>query len=155
MFFDKLKKYLPTFYDEIKKLSIYMETNEEKKVIQRIYPKLQKISVDYAVMEPASLQGEVYCIKGDFGWNDVGGWQTLDSIHDVDENNNVHVGNATLIDTNNSVLYSTGQHIATIGLNNVVIVATDKSILVCDRTRAEEVKEIVEQLKKENRKELL
>ena len=58
--------------------------------IDRVYPTIPKISVDYGIMERAD---NVIMLEGDFGWNDVGSWDALDALYDADENNNVIYGN--------------------------------------------------------------
>ena len=76
-------------------------------------------------------------------------------LHDTDDNGNIVAGNHLAIDTNNCITYSKKRLITTVGVENLIIVETDDAILVCDKNRAQDVKLIVDQLKKEGRDELL
>ena len=148
---DKFKEYLPDIYEDLVKIGDAMNTDNEKTVIESVYPEIRKISIDYGIMEPSAEKGEVLVIPGEFGWNDVGSWDVLDVFHEADIDGNIQVGDSVLIDTYDSVIYSSGKLIATVGLNNIVIVETADAILVCDKKRSQDVKCIVEKLEKENR----
>lgn len=121
-----------------------MGTPDEEKVINEIYPVIPKISVDYGIMEKAD---NVVVIDGEFGWNDVGSWDTLEVMYNKDENGNISKGENIMLDTKNSVVFGNKSLIATIGLDNIVVVETDDAILVCDKNKAQSVKDIVDILK--------
>ena len=86
-------------------------------------------------------------ISGDFGWNDVGSWENMDVIYDEDENGNIIVGEHVNIDTTNTIAFSKKRLITTVGVDNLIIVETEDAILVCDKSRAQDVKLIVDDLK--------
>ena len=94
-------------------------------------------------------------LDGDFGWSDVGSWDTLDTLYDTDENNNVVYGEQIHIGSSNCIAYGKDKLIATIGLENVVIVETEDAILVCDKGRTQDVKRIVEILQEQGKEEYL
>ena len=121
-----------------------MGTPDEEKVINEIYPVIPKISVDYGIMEKAD---NVVVIDGEFGWNDVGSWDTLEVMYNKDENGNISKGENIMLDTKNSVVFGNKSLIATIGLDNIVVVETDDAILVCDKNKAQSVKDVVDILK--------
>lgn len=100
---------------------------------------LEAISIDYGIMEKA---GDIYVIPGDFGWDDLGSWPTLERVKKVDDNGNVIVGKHYGIDTKDSIIHSPNKVVTTIGLKDIVIVDTEDAILICDKKRAQEVKEI-------------
>ena len=133
-----------TVYQCIVKIGDAMGTPDEEKVINEIYPVIPKISVDYGIMEKAD---NVVVIDGEFGWNDVGSWDTLEVMYNKDENGNISKGENIMLDTKNSVVFGNKSLIATIGLDNIVVVETDDAILVCDKNKAQSVKDIVDILK--------
>jgi mannose-1-phosphate guanylyltransferase/mannose-6-phosphate isomerase len=107
-------------------------------------------SIDYAVMERIS-DGVV--IPLDAGWNDIGSWDALALLGHADALGNTVQGDVIAIDTKNSVIYSDGRLVATIGVSDLVVVATKDAVLVTDKSNAQSVKNIVEALKKESRSE--
>ena len=143
---------LPDVYECLMEIEQAIGTDKEQEVIDRVYPTIPKISVDYGIMERAD---NVIMLEGDFGWNDVGSWDALDALYDADENNNVIYGNQIHIGSKNCIAYGKDKLIATIGLDNVVIVETDDAVLVCDKDRAQDVKKIVEMLEEQGKEEYL
>lgn len=110
--------------------------------IEQIYKQLPKISFDYAVTEKMQ-SNDVLIIKGDFGWSDIGAWDTLhDRLSTHAEN--VTKGRTVLIDTHNSLVYGPGDKvIAVVGMDDVVVVDTGDALLVCKKDDAQRVKEVV------------
>ena len=149
---EKFKELLPEVYDCIVKIGDAMNTPEEAQVIESVYPTIPSISVDYGIMEKSS---DVLVISAEFGWNDVGSWENMDVIYDEDANGNILVGNQINIDTKNTISYSKKRLLATVGVENLIIVETDDAILICDKNRAQDVKLVVDQLKAEGKKEYL
>lgn len=148
----KFEKYLPEIYEDLQKIGDAMNTADELKVIEEIYPKINSISVDYGIMEKAD---DVFVVPGEFGWNDVGSFDMLGVLHEGDEKGNIKIGNQINIDSKNCITYSSGRLVATIGLENVVVIETGDAVLVCDKNKVQDVKKVVEQLKKDGRNELL
>lgn len=144
--------FLPDIAEDIKKIGDAMNTEQELNVIQEVYPQIRSISIDYGIMEQSK---EVVVVPGEFGWNDVGSFDMLKVMHEEDQNGNVIVGDSINIDTKNSVVYSSGKLVTTLGLDNIVVVETADCIMVCNKDRVQDVKMIVDQLKVEGRKENL
>ena len=107
-------------------------------------------SIDYAVMEKTSA-GVI--IPLDAGWNDIGAWDALASIRQSDASGNTVRGDVVAIDTQDSVIYSDGRLLATIGVSNLVVVATKDAVLVADKSNAQAVKKVVDALKTAAREE--
>jgi len=107
-------------------------------------------SIDYALLEKTD---KVVVLPLDAGWNDIGSWSELKKIGEKDENGNVITGDVYSLETINSFIYSESRMIATIGVENLIIVDTPDAILIADESKSQQVKEIVEKLKKNNRKE--
>lgn len=120
-----------------------------------LYPKAPSLSIDYGVMEKLP-RGDVFVVPGDFGWNDVGSWSALGSLRDADDEGNTSAGANITIDARGNVLYAEGKRmIAAVGVEDLIIVATDDAILVMPKSRAQDVKEVVKRLESTHRKELL
>ncbi|MDK2788513.1 MAG: mannose-phosphate guanylyltransferase [Epulopiscium sp.] len=149
---DNIKRFLPKLYDKLLELEPYIDTEEEAKALDDIYPQMQSISIDYGIMERSN---EVLVIPGDFGWNDVGSWDSLGSIYEADERGNIIIGDHVHIDTTHTIAYGKEHLIAALGVDNLIIVHTPDATLVCPKDRAQDVKRIVDELKSKNRSELL
>ncbi|WP_149554197.1 mannose-1-phosphate guanylyltransferase [Treponema pectinovorum] len=149
---EAFKKFLPNVYSDLEKIAQSIKTQEEFKVIEEIYPKIESISVDYGIMEKSD---SVYVVPGDFGWSDVGSFDMLGALHEKDKNQNIIIGDSINIDTKNSIVYSDKRLVATIGLDDVVVVETPDAVLVCKKDRVQDVKKVVEELKSKKRFELL
>ena len=135
---DYFRKLLPDIYDCLCRIGDVMGTDREKETLQEIYPVIPKISIDYGIMERAK---GVLMVEGDFGWNDVGSYDALEEIYGTDEEGNVVVGNHCSIDTTGSIFYNDGKKlIAALGVKDLIIAQTDDIVLVCDKSRAQEVK---------------
>ena len=107
-------------------------------------------SIDYAVMEHTT---DAVVVPLDAGWNDIGAWSALWEVNDKDEHGNTIHGDIILQDTKNSLIYGGERLVTTIGLDNVVIVDTKDALLVASKDKVQDVKQIVEQLKIEQRSE--
>ena len=105
---------------------------------------LADISVDYAVMEKAA---NVAVVPATFDWSDIGSWQAIHEAVTSDAKGNSVVGEAVLVDVSNTYIQSEGRLVAAVGMDNVVIVDTPDALLVADRSRSQDVKKVVEQLK--------
>jgi mannose-1-phosphate guanylyltransferase len=113
--------------------------------IKQVFPALQKISIDYAIMEKAD---GVAVIPAEFSWDDLGDWNALERLF-RGEGQNVAVGRHVGLDTSGAILYTTNGDdlIATIGLDDIVVVRADEVTLVVRKDRTQDIKKIVEQLK--------
>lgn len=144
---------LPDIYSELVKIGNVMGTKDEQKVIEEIYPEIQKISIDYGIMERAK---DVLMLEGDFGWNDVGSFDALEEIYTKDENGNINLAYSLAIDSTDCIFYGNDNRlIATLGVKDLIVAQTDDVILVCDKSRAQEVKKFTEQLKEIKKEEYL
>jgi len=108
------------------------------------FGQLRSVSVDIAVMESAS---NVAVVKASFDWSDVGSWDAVHEVSAPDANGNCVVGEAVLVDVSNTYIQSEGRLVAAVGIEGLVIVDTPDALLVSDRTRTQDVKKVVEQLK--------
>lgn len=102
------------------------------------------ISIDFAVMEKAD---NVAVVKATFDWSDIGSWNAIHDVLRSDATGNSVVGEAILVDVRNTYIQSEGRLVAAVGIDNLVVVDTPDALLVADRSRSQDVKTVVEQLR--------
>ena len=102
-------------------------------------------TIDYAIMEKAD---RVAVIPLDAGWSDVGSWTALWDIMERDASENAVHGEHISVDTRNSLIYTNKRLVATIGLENMIVIDTEDALLICPQDRAQDVKKIVDELKR-------
>lgn len=149
------EKHLPEMYAQLMTIEAALGTADEAKVIAQVYPQLEKVAVDYAIIEKAE---NIAALSADIGWNDIGDWARLkDELADTEADNVVIGADHISEDTKNVLIYSAskGKTIATIGVDNLVIIETDDALLICDKYRSPDVKKIVEQLEQKKRDDVL
>jgi Mannose-1-phosphate guanylyltransferase len=146
------ERYLPRLYRQFMQVYEYLGTEMEEENISKIYPLLQSISIDYGILERSD---EVLVIPGDFGWNDVGSWDSLGAIFPPDDNGNIVKAKHIEIDTKNTIVYGNDRLIATIGIEDLIIADTHDAILICPKSKAQDVKEMVDLLKEKGLKEYI
>lgn len=108
-------------------------------------------SIDYAVMEKTS---KAMVVPLDAGWSDVGSWSSLWETFPQDENNNVLIGDVMIDSVHNSYIHSENRLVTVLGLDDVVVVETHDAIMVAHKDQAQNVKNIVEALSQQDRKEV-
>ncbi|MBK8267647.1 MAG: mannose-1-phosphate guanylyltransferase [Planctomycetes bacterium] len=125
---------LPDTVASVAKLAQGWFSPEGAKLAAEVYPTLTRISIDFAVMEHAK---NVLVVEGNFEWHDVGNWTALEKVLRSDEAGNVHAATYTsMTDSRGSIVVSEGDHlIATIGVENLIVVHSENATLVCHRDR--------------------
>ena len=139
----QFEKLLPDIYGYLMEIGESMGTEKERDTIEAVYPKIPKISIDYGIMERAE---NVLVLEGDFGWNDVGSLDAIEILHETDENGNVICGESVSLDAKNCISFGTDKLIALLGVSNLIVAETKDTVLVCEKSRAQDVKKIVERL---------
>lgn len=137
----------PKMHAAMMQIAEAIGTPHEDQALREHFEHVDNISIDYAIMENAP---NVVVIPASFKWSDVGHWAAIEDVTGTDENNNVVEANTALIDVTNSVLYSTQPKrvIAALGIDNLVIVDTPDALLILPRDRAQDVRALVDLLKK-------
>lgn len=143
----EIEESLPELYDSLMEIEKYLGTKSQNEVIRKVYCQIKSISIDYGVMEQSQ---NVYVLKGEFNWNDVGSWEEVFKVLPHDEDNNVVIGNHFTKDTKGCLIDSTSRFIATLGIENLIIVDAGDALLICRRDMAQNVKELVEAMKRKN-----
>ncbi len=140
----EIEKYMPDLHEGLSELNPTLNTPQFIDTLANVYGKLRNISIDYGIMEKSQ---NVYLIKGEFSWSDVGSWEEVYQLTDKDENGNAVVGNIFTEMTADSYIYSPGKFTSVIGVDNLIIINTDDALLVCRRDKSQDVKKIVDHLK--------
>jgi len=149
----EMKVLLPDLHDRLMQIEAAMGTPQEWEVLEEAWEAIRPVSIDVGVMERAQ---QVLVLPLDVGWSDVGDWATLADILPHDEDGNVvaradHVG----LDTTGSLIYGSGRLIATLGLEDMIVVDTGDVVLVCPRDRTQDIRHLVERLKQQAKEEYL
>ena len=132
---DSLSKYKPELASDIERM---VATG----AIDEIFPQCEKISIDYAVMEPASADGKVYTCPADFGWSDLGNWQSLHEKLSKDECNNAAVGNVCFYECRDCVVHTeNARKVVLQGLEGYIVSEKNGRILVCKRSEEQRIKD--------------
>ena len=144
---EEIARHMPELYSGLMEIEKHWETSDSEQVVTEVYRGQKAVSIDHAIMERAS---QIALIPVEMGWNDLGDWNSLSSVLEKDGDGNAihakHIG----IDTKDSTVFSLQDRlIATIGLEDVVIVDTPEALLVMDARRAQEVKDIVDKIERE------
>ena len=141
----EIERHMPGLYKGLMEIKAHLEMPDLDEVIAKVYKAQKSISIDYGVLERSS---NVLVVPADIGWSDVGDWSALDAIFEKDEEGNIIRAKWLGIDTKNSIIYGEdgGKLIASIGLENIIIVETEKALLVMDKGKAQEVRKLVRRL---------
>jgi mannose-1-phosphate guanylyltransferase len=145
----ELEKHLPDSHRGLMRIADAWGTANQERTLADIYPKLPRISIDYAVMEPASLgkgKAGVVVVEMPVDWLDVGSWTSLAETLKVDDHENaVNADAAVFVDSDDNIVISDDpEHlISTIGVSDMIIVHTRDATLVCPKRDSQRVKELV------------
>ena len=148
----EMEENIPEIYEPLAKLSGHFNSKGFAAKLKKAFSAIRATSIDYAVMEASQ---NVHMVKGEFEWNDLGSWEALYSLSRKDKQANVIDGDVITIDTKNTLIKATGKFVVTIGLKNMIVVATEDAFLVAPRDKAQEIKDMVESLKKGSFKKYL
>ena len=148
----QFEKLMPDMYKGLIDIQNAFGTPKYQDVLTDSFNSFEKKSIDYAIMEHAE---HIYTIPGNFGWDDVGSWLSISRINKTNEMGNYVQGQAITIDTNNTTIIGGKRMIATIGLEDIIVVDTGDAILICDKNKTQEIKKVIEHLKISNNDDLL
>ena len=158
MFMWKIETILKAYQDYLPKVSSILDEINSKWDAEGLradfseeYAKMPRLPVDIGIMEQAEKR---VVIPVDYGWSDVGSWKALYDISEKDENGNVLKSKNETIDSKNNYI-NTDKFVSMIGVENLVLVESEDSILIAKKDRSEDVKKIVDKLKKDDKKDLL
>ncbi|MBI3255787.1 MAG: mannose-1-phosphate guanylyltransferase [Candidatus Andersenbacteria bacterium] len=148
---EQLTKFEPEMMASIGQFANALKTNESE-VANAAYGQAKKISIDYALLERTS---PIYVVTGDYGWNDVGNWATVHDVFGSDGDHDPHRRHIHVDSKNNYIYNDTDRAVSMIGMANTIVVVTDDAILITDKSKAHQVKEVVARLEKTDKKQYL
>jgi mannose-1-phosphate guanylyltransferase len=143
------KEHLPEQFSLFKEAVDSYFTPKEAETIQQIYEQTRSLSIDYGIMEKA---GNVYVIPVEFGWNDLGTWTSLYEISEKDEHGNVKKGaNVLTYNTQNCMVHTSlsanGKIFVLNSVKDLIVVDTPDVLMICDKNKEQEVKEVATDIK--------
>jgi mannose-1-phosphate guanylyltransferase len=149
-----LREHLPKTAALLEEIAASFGTRKFVATLRRLYPKCENISVDYAVLEPRSAQGEqsgnIFCLPADFGWNDLGSWTALHEHHTAKSSppagNLIHGAGAFVLNAHGNYVHAPGKFVAAVGVSDLVVVETSDALLITTRQRAQDVGKVVKYL---------
>jgi len=157
-FLENLKKFLPKTLEALESLAETIGKKSYESRLRAIYPKLENISVDYAILENATRQEgspQAYVIPAEIGWSDIGSWAAVYELLARQPGDNVLPGKGLVLDASGNFLYSPKKFIAAIGVRDLIVVETPDALLVVPRDRAQDVAKIVKSLEERKLTKLL
>jgi len=162
-FLDALRQFLPKTYKAMESLSKHIGKRSYDSQLKEIYPRLENISVDYAILEkataasaePPDQPANVFVIPAEVQWSDIGSWAAVYELLAKHPGVNILAGAGETIDAEGNLLWSPDKFVAAIGVDNLVVVETPDALLICPRDRAQDVGKIVKLLEQRKHTKLL
>lgn len=162
-FLNALRRFLPATSEAIESLSKHIGKRSYESRLKKIYPDLENISVDYAILEKAAAAGpsspeephNVFVIPAEVGWSDIGSWAAVYELLAKRAGENILAGPGQTLDAEGNFLWSPGKFVAAVGVHDLVVVETRDALLICPRDRAQDVGKIVKSLEQRKLNRLL
>ena len=145
-------EFRPALAERIDAWSTCASDADFQAALARDFPGLEKISIDYAVMEKA--RNIVVC-KGAFSWDDVGSWPALESHLPKDGQGNATLGDVAAVGSGGNIVVSEGRLTALVGVRDLVVVQADGVTLVCDKSRSQEIKALLAELRAQKNRDAM
>jgi mannose-1-phosphate guanylyltransferase len=157
-FLDQLGKFLPATARALAALEPAIGAPRYAERLRRVYRRLENISVDYALLEPASRTrsgANVYVVPASVGWSDIGSWAAVYELQAKRRGVSISAGPLVSIDAEGNYFWAPEKLVAAVGVRDLVVVETPDALLVCPRERAQDVAKIVKELERRKRRDLL
>jgi len=153
--FRAFERYMPELAKGVAQMRQAVLAGEGKTAIPKIFSSLERMSIDYGVMERSD---NVVCLRTTFQWDDIGTWEAVARLKAPDDDGNTLIGNALALSCKDTIVYtgpeSDAPLVAALGVRDLIVVASADAVMVCHKKDAQRVKEIVAQLKQAGRKDL-
>lgn len=149
---EEIRRHQPALSKAIAQIQQLMTSNASKQMVEKAYRRIAPVSIDNGVMEKSAKS---VVVPVAFKWSDVGSWGSLDEVAVKNKAGNVMTGRVVDIESNRSIVYADRRVVATIGLTDMVVVDTPDATLVCPKSRAQDVKKVVDILKQQQAPEHL
>ena len=147
-----MKRFLPDTYEGLLEIQKTIGTEQQDMVLESVFSEFAAESIDYGIMEKAE---NIYILPGTFGWDDVGSWLAVGRIKKSNEDGNIVQGNIITVDSKNCIIQGEKKLIATVGIEDLIVVDTQDATLICDKNSVGNIKKILENLKICNRDEYI
>lgn len=157
-FLDALREFQPKTHQAIEALAGHIGKRSYSAALEKIYPKLENISVDYAILEPATRQAQqirISVIPAEIGWSDIGSWAAVYELLAKQQGQNIFIGQGEALDAEGNLFFSPNKFVAAIGVRDLILVDTPDALLICPRDRAQDAGRIVKALEARKLKRLL
>ncbi len=142
----QFKNFAPAMFAQLQTITHAWGTGDFEKVLAEVYPKVEKISFDDAILVKLQTKS-IRVISADLGWSDVGAWEALKEALSQNEDENITKGNVIIEDSRDSLVFnSRDQLVVGIDLNKMIVINTDDVLLVCPKTSVPKIKKLVESL---------
>lgn len=141
----QMETYLPDLYHALQKIEKALHSANYQKVLEQVFAEIKGISIDYGIMEKAK---NVFVIKADLKWSDLGSWDEVYRLRKKDKNGNAIIGESYIKDSHNNLIMSPKGFVSVIGADDLIVIDTKDGLLICKRDRTQEVKEVVDYLKR-------
>jgi mannose-1-phosphate guanylyltransferase len=142
---DAMQDLIPDVYSCLQSIADAWDTERRHEVLESMWPALRDVTIDHGIMEHAT---NVAVVPVSCGWTDLGDWNSLGEVLATVEQENLSIqANHVAEDTHSTLVFGNNRTVATLGVENLVIVDTDDVVLVCHRNRAQDVRRIVQRLK--------
>jgi mannose-1-phosphate guanylyltransferase len=157
-FLECLERYLPKTHAALMRIAETIGTSRYPAALRREYSRLENISIDYALLEPASRDPKhacVFVIPAAIEWSDVGSWAAVYELLAKNPGANVSTGRVLTLDAVGNLISSPSKFVAAVGVSGLVVVETPDALLVCSRERAQDVGRVVKWLEQNRMQKLL
>jgi len=154
----ELQKHLPSTFTILETLASQIGTGKYAPQLRKIYPKLENISVDHAILERATrgvTVPNVFVIPAEVGWSDIGSWAAVYELLAKSAEENIFSGAGHALEAGGNFISSPGKFVAAIGVKDLIVVETADALLICPRDRAQDVGKLVKWLEEQKLKRLL
>ena len=158
-----LREHLPKTAAILEEIAAVYGTRKFVRTFQKLYPRCENISVDYAILEPRSAKGEgasrIFCLPSDFGWNDLGSWTALREHRTTkskpEHGSMLNASGSFVLNARNNYVHAPGKFVATVGVSNLVVVETEDALLITTLDQSQDVGKVVKYLDEKKLKKLV
>lgn len=157
-YMDALHRFQPKIHALLEDLAATIGTPRYDRALETVYPRIENISVDYAILEPSTRQEKgptVSVIPAQVGWSDIGSWEAVYELLAKHAGANVTEGSHLFLDASGNFVWSPRKFVAAIGIRDLVVVETSDALLICPRDRAQDVGKVVKWLEENKHEELV
>jgi mannose-1-phosphate guanylyltransferase len=144
VYLKQVEEFLPEMHEGLMEIQAGIGHRGYEETLDRIYRQIRAISIDFGVMEKAK---NVFMVKGEFPWSDLGSWEQVYKLSPKDGKGNAVSGNAVLVDTGHSFIRAGEKPVAVLGLDHVVVVQEPDVTLICHIDRTEDIKKLIDKLR--------